>query len=143
MRNRAKCRLCGDILESFTQLDVVTCSCGEISIAGGNYELISWAKDYGNFLRVDESGVEMAVKYEENHTGKPSEEEGAGNEKPITLKELIDTLDAMVKGDEKLPDHALFAPITSCDLIRYMMVVRGIFTRILDIFAAKQAQESV
>jgi len=33
--NRAKCLICGDILESFHVHDFKSCSCGNISVDGG------------------------------------------------------------------------------------------------------------
>ena len=35
IRNAARCRLCGDVIESKTVHDFVTCSCGAISVDGG------------------------------------------------------------------------------------------------------------
>jgi len=35
IRNRAKCKLCGDIIESKYRHDFVTCKCGAISVDGG------------------------------------------------------------------------------------------------------------
>ena len=33
--NKAQCRLCGDVIESFHRHDFVTCKCGAIFIDGG------------------------------------------------------------------------------------------------------------
>ena len=33
--NKAQCLICGDIIESKTRHDYVTCSCGNISVDGG------------------------------------------------------------------------------------------------------------
>jgi hypothetical protein len=62
MTNRAKCKLCGDILESLHRHDYVTCKCGEIFIDGGNDLLRCGAKDFANFLRLDDEGNEIVVK---------------------------------------------------------------------------------
>ena len=35
IRNRARCLLCGDIIESRNRHDFVTCSCGALSVDGG------------------------------------------------------------------------------------------------------------
>ena len=35
MRNRARCRRCGDTIESKTRHDFVTCGCGAIFVDGG------------------------------------------------------------------------------------------------------------
>ncbi|MBQ8133069.1 MAG: hypothetical protein IJ192_01450 [Clostridia bacterium] len=36
IRNRIKCSACGDIIESTYYHDFVSCSCGRVSIDGGN-----------------------------------------------------------------------------------------------------------
>ena len=36
IRNRARCKKCGDIIESEYRYDFVTCTCGDISVDGGN-----------------------------------------------------------------------------------------------------------
>ena len=36
IRNRAKCKKCGDMIESKYRHNFVTCTCGAISVAGGN-----------------------------------------------------------------------------------------------------------
>lgn len=33
--NKARCRICGDIIESMHRHDFVTCSCGSLSVDGG------------------------------------------------------------------------------------------------------------
>lgn len=38
-RNMAKCRKCGDIIESKSRCQVVKCSCGSIWIDGGRHYL--------------------------------------------------------------------------------------------------------
>jgi len=35
IRNRARCKKCGDIIESKYRHDFVTCTCGAISVDGG------------------------------------------------------------------------------------------------------------
>lgn len=110
MRNRAKCKLCKDEVESFTIGDYVECKCGEIAIAGGMDKLITFAKNYKNFLRVDDEGNEIVVKYDEYHM----KEE---NELPVKLrrKDMIDMLDEMSKNIERLPQSAMTLPISNAD----------------------------
>jgi hypothetical protein len=57
MRNRIRCRKCGDIIESKTRHDYVTCKCGAVAVDGGSSylkrtgdpadieELEEWPKD--------------------------------------------------------------------------------------------------
>jgi hypothetical protein len=54
MRNRAKCKGCGEIIESFHRDDYVTCTCGEIAGDGGKDYYGAAAKNWNNFLRVDD-----------------------------------------------------------------------------------------
>lgn len=35
IRNAARCKLCGDVIESRYRHDFVTCSCGNLSVDGG------------------------------------------------------------------------------------------------------------
>ena len=35
IRNRARCKRCGDIIESFSRKDIKTCRCGSLKVAGG------------------------------------------------------------------------------------------------------------
>ena len=39
IRNAARCKLCGDVIESTYTHDYVTCSCGNLSVDGG-YEYL-------------------------------------------------------------------------------------------------------
>ena len=74
MKNRAKCRLCGDILESFHETDYVKCSCEEISIYGGRQSYKAAAKDFKNFLRIDDEGNEIEVKWIDKEEALENEE---------------------------------------------------------------------
>jgi len=121
MRNRAKCKLCGDILESFHQHDFVICKCGEISIDGGANAYKCGAKDWKNFLRVDDQGNEIVVKLEEEKPQMISQD----MPKP-TKKELIDMLDAMAKNIENLPQHVMSTPVNHYDLYSFMLLISQI-----------------
>jgi hypothetical protein len=94
MRNRAKCKLCGDILESFHEFDYQTCKCNEISISGGLIKYECAAKDFANFLRVDDEGNEIVPKIS-------SKDENIANtyipELHMDKKNIIDSLDSQIK----------------------------------------------
>jgi hypothetical protein len=130
MKNRAKCKLCKDILESFHATDLVYCSCGEIAINGGQYSLETWAKDYANFLRVDDEGNEIVVQYQDKIKGKDGDGEPDEEPKSLGYDELIDILQQQIDNDQKLPDHVKIAPLNTYDLIRYMILIRQIFKKI-------------
>lgn len=122
MKNRAKCRLCQTIIESFHSSDYVSCKCGEISIDGGNDRLYCGAKDFANFMRVDDEGNEIAVKIVEK-----TEEAETPTETPRpTRKEKIEMLEAMIKNIEGLPQHAMSSSINHYDLHSFMILLLSI-----------------
>ena len=124
MRNRAKCALCGDIIESFHHLDYVTCSCDHISIDGGPDNFKAAAYDWNNFLRIDDNNNEFTVTVLERNESKP--EQSTDTHTP-TKQELLDMLDEMRKNIENLPDHAMTAPITHYDFASLLLLVSSIF----------------
>ncbi len=129
MRNRAKCKLCNKIVESFMRNDYVMCECGEISVNHGD-ALWCEARSWDNFLRVDDEGSEKPVTYQD----KDSQENGAINDKEKAHKpstdELISMLDEMVKSYDNLPLHAMLAPISHADQLSLLMLVSSLFKSI-------------
>lgn len=118
MRNKAKCKLCQSIIESFHEGDYVECKCGEISVSGGG-RMYCGAKDWNNFRRIDDLGNEIVVKMEDvkpvdNPTNKPSR------------KDLLAMLDAMIESIEKLPTNAMVQPITHYDHCSSLILLAAI-----------------
>jgi len=54
MRNRARCRQCGDVIESLTRHDFVSCKCGAIFVDGGTDYLRAGFDHPENFERIGE-----------------------------------------------------------------------------------------
>lgn len=121
MRNRAKCKLCGDIIESFFLNDYVTCKCGEISVDGGNQYYKASAKNFNNFLRVDDNGNEIVVDFQSNE---PVKEEKI-QQKP-SRKEMLDMLDELCNRINNLPVNAMLDPITHADFASLIMLLSSI-----------------
>lgn len=122
MKNRAKCKLCNSIIESFHRYDHVTCKCGEISVDGGTDEMRSYVKNWNNFLRIDDNGNEIIVQVKdvkEPITDMPKH-------KP-TKKELMEMLEDMIKSYDNLPAHAMQAPVTNYDLSACLLLILSIF----------------
>jgi len=95
MRNRAKCKLCQSVLESFTIQDYVECKCGEIGIWGGNQNLECCARHWSNFLRLDEKDNEIPVIVTKEDNVKQLD---ISQEKP-KRKELLAAMDEMQQGN--------------------------------------------
>lgn len=133
MKNRAKCKLCNTIIESFHSTDYVICKCDEIAVDGGD-ALLCYAKDFSNFLRVDDEGNEIIVKEKVPETTKSSTELSGrqgpylvNEQKPPTPRdELIKELEGMIQTIENLPERALYQPVTQCELASVLMLLSAI-----------------
>jgi len=117
MKNRAKCKLCNSIIESYHPTDYVLCSCGEIAVDGAD-ALKCFAKDFKNFVRIDDKGDEIIVTVQESIEVIP-------NDKP-SKKELLIMLDEMITGYERLPSSAMTNPITHYDFCAALMLIKVI-----------------
>ncbi len=124
MNNRAKCKKCNTIIESFHPGDYVTCSCGEISVDGG-IAMRCAAVDWANFLRVDDEGNELVVKAIEADSEDPF-----SKELPQTphKQQLLEMLKDMVRNIEKLPPHAMSNPINHYDFESLLVLLVALFT---------------
>ena len=129
MRNRAKCKLCKDVLESFHRHDYVTCSCGQISIDGGNDYYKAAALDWANFIRVDDEDNEIIPKVVDENMplDKGFSEETLS--KPITKKDLLNQLNSMVENIERLPDVAMTLPINHYDFVSALILIQAILSK--------------
>lgn len=123
MRNRAKCKKCLYIIESFHREDYVTCKCDEIGIGGGLDELLCQAKDWNNFTRVDDENNEIIVKV----LDKVLEKEIPREKITLDKKELIDTLDRMIENIERLPHEAMITSINQYDFNSLLILLSSIF----------------
>ena len=120
MKNVAKCKLCQSTIESFHDLDYVSCKCGHISVSGGSKMECS-SIDWNNFLRVDDLGNEIVVKIiEENSDVKPLYKEKLSREDQLKM------LDEMIKSYEDLPLHAINSPVTNYDLLSSLLLISSI-----------------
>lgn len=117
MKNKAKCKLCQSVIESYCQGDYVMCKCGEIAVTDGD-ALHCAAKDWNNFLRVDDEGNEIIPTVKDSDVkqlDKPSK------------KELLEMLDNMIESIENLPPHAMHVAATNYDLLSALLLIGSIF----------------
>lgn len=120
MRNRAKCKLCKTIIESYHPGDYVDCKCGEISVSGGA-AMFCAAKSWDNFVRVDDKDSEIVTKVLDDV--KPVD----NYDKKPTKKELIEMLERDITNIENMPQAAMTAPITHYDLASSLLLLLAIF----------------
>lgn len=119
MKNRAKCKLCKSEIESFHASDYVMCKCGEIFVDGGS-AFKCGAKDWDNFLRVDENGNEIIITVQKGDIP-------LGKAKKLHKKELLSMLEEIIASYERLPKQAMTTPVTHYDLLSSLLVLLSIF----------------
>jgi len=122
MRNRAKCKLCNSIIESFHPSDYVICKCGEISVDGGEAFKCA-AKEWSNFLRVDDEGNEIIVTISNDK----AETEYVSNLSKPKKEDLVKMLDDMIANIENLPPKGLESSVNHYDLLSCLLLLSSIF----------------
>lgn len=132
--NKAKCRLCGDVIESFHRHDYVKCGCGEIAVDGGSLGMRCIAKDWSNFIRVDAEGNEFDIILKSEEA--PTEQRETQIEAPEAQalgtpqkENALILLQEMIKSYESLPHHAMHAPASNADLLSVLYLVGALFNK--------------
>lgn len=126
MRNRAKCKLCEDIIESKHRHDYVSCKCGQISVDGGQDYWRTFATDYVNFLRIEDDGTVKEVVYIEKEQPKEEVSTEPGEDPPprLTKTEKLDMLKGLLDAVQNVP---LDRPITHYDYHQLLLLVISLF----------------
>ena len=122
MKNRAKCKLCNTIIESFHSTDYVMCKCGEIALDGGA-AMNCFARTWENLIRVDDNGHEVQVKVQKDTIKLNISLETRA--KP-SKAELFNMFVELVKTYESLPQQAMSLPISHYDLLSVLLILQAI-----------------
>lgn len=122
MRNRAKCKKCESIIESFHRHDHVTCKCGEIAIDGGPDYFRCMANELSNIIRVDDEGNEIIPVIRDKEDVKPLD---IGLPKP-SKQDKIKMLEEIIQGYERLSETGLNSYVTNYDLLSALMLLLSI-----------------
>lgn len=130
MRNRAKCKLCNQIIESLAIVDYVTCKCEEITIWGGDQTYKAAARNWDNFLRVDDEGRECPVKIVDKL---PDEPINIPDVKPLympplTKEDKLKALDDIIESYESLPAHAMSQPASNYEILSVLLLVKSLLS---------------
>lgn len=137
MRNRAKCKLCKEIIESFHNHDFVYCKCKEIYVDGGTNCYRAGANDFSNFIRVNDEGLEVEVKVVDKNpfeiaaegvgkSLKDAEDKAIEEMMKPNKEDLMKMLDEFIKTYEDLPEQAMRLPINHYDHLSLMILFRSI-----------------
>lgn len=124
MKNRAKCKICQLIIESYHSTDYVSCKCGHIAVDGG-VAMRCYADDWNNFVRVDDEGNEIIIKICNELPSKLSCESINPEEKPSKEK-MLELLDEMIKTYDSLPEHAKSTYVSHYDLLSALILISSI-----------------
>ena len=113
MRNRAKCKVCNEIIESTETDKTVWCKCKQIGINGGKEKFWCHAVNFENFLRIDDEDNEIPVHFVDmtNQINKAK------------LKQVLESIDEMVKSYEGLPATAMLTEVTHYDLMSVLYLL--------------------
>ena len=119
MRNRAKCKLCQITIESLHTQDYQLCDCMEIAVDGGSEKMIAYARDWNNFVRIDDNDKEVIPKIVNKQEVKDMDEK---TDKEI----LIDSIENLISAYERLPENAMTMPITHYDMLSILYMIKKI-----------------
>lgn len=128
MRNRAKCKLCQSIIESFLPDEIVYCKCGEIAVCDGA-AMRMWPIGSPNFLRVDEVGHEIVVSYKEKRAEGESHEDSDKPNEPRSKADLIKDFENAIEYIDKAPEHERYSSVTNAALCHYLKALVNILKR--------------
>jgi len=128
MRNRAKCKLCSDIIESKYAGHVDTCKCGSISVFNGaGMDMVPFASPH--FLRVDDVGNEVVVSYKEKRAEGEGYEEANNPNEPRSRTDLIKDFENAIEYIDKAPNHEQLSFVTNAALCHYLKALVNILKR--------------
>jgi hypothetical protein len=123
MRNRAKCNLCKTIIESYAMGDYVMCPCGEIAIDGGLDKLLTYARSYDNFKRVDDNDHEIDVTVSNSDKLDVPLQSSANNPPSPTIDDFFKAFEELIKVYQNLPKHAMNSPCNHSDILSLLELI--------------------
>ncbi len=126
MRNRAKCKLCSDVLESFHRGDNILCSCGEIAIGGGDHRFHCWAKNWKNFERVADDDTILSVKIMDSDAMDDAVEQESVQQMKPNKQTLLETINYFIQNMESQPQEMMCTQLTQYDLLAIYILFRSI-----------------
>ena len=99
---------------------MVSCPCNEISIDGGTKKFRAAARDFKNFVRIDDEGNEVAVTLVDKPEPFISKEE-----KPLvdTYADKLAILMEMIDEAEKEHEHMSYANLSKREFAEAMLVI--------------------
>jgi len=106
--------------------DFVECPCKEICVHGGNKNYCG-AKDWGNFVRIDDEGNEVEIKVQDKKEPLTSNEKIEEKKPLISLEDKLDALKLMIEDYESLPSHGQYQTVSVADHLSMLLIVESLF----------------
>lgn len=128
MKNRAKCKKCLSIIESFLPDEMIYCKCGAIAVCDGT-AMRMWPLNSPDFLRIDDVGNEIKVRYEDKGAEGSNDKSDENGYKNPSKTELIQALEDSLTYTENTPDHEKHSFVTHVALCYYLRAVINILKR--------------
>lgn len=122
MRNRAKCKLCQEVIESVHIYDRVICSCKEICINGGTQEFYSSARNFCNFLRVDDNDNELEVQFDDLD---PDSSEIYPDKKENEASSILKHVDHLIAELEQQNPSLMSIPMNQYDCLSILLLLQS------------------
>ena len=120
MRNRAKCKLCNDVIESCYKHDYCVCKCGEIAVDGGQEYRRCVANNKENFIALDDDGNVVEIK----EAAKQSDDLQSIHSLPIA--DLPGIIDSAIKETERVVETDISARVTQFDILSILYLLKEI-----------------
>lgn len=119
-RLKGKCGICQSRIETFKKGDSVECICGEIGIDCRENQALISAREWKNFIRLDDMNQPM---------GAPQVKSSSEAEEPKRpgKEQLLDMLSMMIKNLEELPPKGLGSAVTHYDLLSSLLLIDALF----------------
>jgi hypothetical protein len=123
MKNRAKCRKCESVIESFYADDYVSCKCNAIYVDGGT-AMRCGAYNWDDFLRVDDAGNVIIPKIQSDI---PRKENNKPNEIVKSKRQQqLEVINDMITRFESLPQHIMSQPIDHYDFVSLLLFIKSV-----------------
>ena len=126
-RNTAKCKLCNQIIESYHSNDYCLCSCGEIYVDGGPFGMRCGARNWENFVRVDENGNEVIPKIVDPTDASIVADTTNGVKVGLTFDDALEQLKHLETVYKDLPQQVLYSSLSHSDMSSVLTLLVRVF----------------
>lgn len=127
IRNTAKCKLCNDIIESYHSNDYSLCSCGEIYVDGGPLGMRCGARNWDNFVRIDNDGNIVIPKIVDPTDASLVTDTADDVAVGLTFNDALDQLKHLEAVYRDLPQNVLYSSTSHSDMSSVLTLLVRVF----------------